>query len=119
MKGDHMTLTPEDARNLMPENHVNAVLAILEDDIREAAENNHTSTRLRYSLRDYPENNSQIGEWLSKAPHLGYDNARDRTSNPVMMALGVLEERGFTVEFYYENRQFVDMGYRISWGERE
>lgn len=109
-------LTPEDARKAMPSNYVAQVLDILERDIRDASARDSFSTRLPYGKSDMPEGTpDEIVEMFKQAPNLGYDNARDRTSNAVMLALGVMESRGFKVEFFYEANQFVDMGFRISW----
>ena len=69
----------------------------LEEQIKEAAYNKQTST----IIRKLP-----YGEWILDEEKLDDDAKK---------AIHSLRSRGFVVSLFYEERQLVDMGLRISW----
>ena len=88
-----MKITAAEARELSgptPQEHVDAVYP----RIREAAEKGQRKIRIGVDF------------WA----HEGYS----RTA-AYKEAVKILEDDGYTVKFYYEERQFVDMGTEIGW----
>ena len=88
-----MKITAAEARELSgptPQERVDAVYPL----IREAAEKGQRSIRIGVDF------------WA----HEGYSGTAAYRD-----AVRLLEADGYRVEFYYEERQFVDMGTEISW----
>jgi hypothetical protein len=88
-----MKITAAEARELAgptPQERVDAVYP----RIREAAEKGQRSIQIGVDF------------WA----HEGYKGSADYKE-----AVRLLEADGYTVKFYYEERQFVDMGTEISW----
>ena len=90
-------ITAEEARKISGPG-VKDHLDIIERRIRAAAEKKAQSV----TIRDQP-----YCDWAYNHPEIG------DTGKAVVREL---EEAGFKVDMFYEEKQFADMGMRISWG---
>ncbi|MCA1800163.1 MAG: hypothetical protein LC650_02570 [Actinobacteria bacterium] len=110
-------IKPEELREFMPRYRDYLVVEVFERGIIAAAENDQTSWKIDrvYFWNSGLPQHGQVEEWVQEAIKIGYRNSTDRGSNPVLRALKQFEDNGFKVEFFYEENQFVDMGFRISW----
>lgn len=74
---------------------VDEMLELAYTEIRKAAEKGRTTVNV-------------FGEWQRE----GYNE-----TTAFKKAKKVLEDDGFKVKYFYEEKQFVDMGITVSWGE--